>query len=395
MYNILFIESGTTGGGSFESLYQHLEVIDQSRFRPVVLFLNPNRFFPLIERMGIKVYLVHDLLYSRGSPLPLFFQKGLIKISFWLAKYCEICSLFYLRLAHQSLVLRIKEIVRKEQIDLLYLNDQIDRDMFGVFAVEKVGIPCVSHLRSMDGANFSGRKAKIANSFISAYISNSQSTKRYWESRGIEARKSFLVYNAIKPFNKDERDTGQYNFRSGDQFLVGSIGRLITLKGYSFLLRAFKLFQDKHLDAKLIIIGDGPLKGRLEREARKLGIAEQVWLAGYIENAKYLIGQFDLFVLPSRYDAFGRVLLEAMQQEVPVIGTDLYGIAEIIEHENNGLLVPYNDDKALRNAMERILTNDVLRKKFVENALKTVNEQFNIDNYKQNIENILSTVLAN
>ena len=393
MYNLLFVESGTTGGGSFESLYQYLGEIDKSRFRPVVLFLNPNRYQDLVERMGLKVYLVHDLIYSSGSFLPLIFQKALIKISFGLARYCDVFSLFYLRLVHRGIGREIEKIILAEQIDLLYLNDQINRDMFGVFVAGKLGIPCISHLRSMDGKYFTRRKAAIANHIVSAYIANSLSTKEYWQGRGIEEGKSFLVYNAVKPLRKTESGSGLPNFRNDDHFYIGSIGRLVALKGYSFLLRAFKLFQERHPASKLILIGDGPLKGRLERETRQLGIADQVLLPGFIENARHLVSQFDLFVLPSRYDAFGRVLLEAMQHDVPVIGTDLYGIAEVIEHEVNGLLVPYNDDLVLCQAMERILLDEDLQKRFIKNGQAVVKEKFGMAEYCNKIESTIQRVL--
>ena len=105
------------------------------------------------------------------------------------------------------------------------------------------------------------------------------------------------------------------------------------------------------------------------------------------------MGQLDLLVLPSRYDSFGRVLLEAMQQQTPVIGSDLYGIREIIDHNENGILVPYDDDTALFSAMERILTDREFVSRLKKNAMKTVKNKFNIESYKQNIENLITSVL--
>lgn len=393
MHNILFVESGSTGGGSFENLYQYLQVIDKQKFHPVVVFLNHTRFVALIKGLGFKVYVLDDLLYS--ARFPSFARKLIGKTCSLFAAHLDWAGMCLLRLVHVPLIKSLKNIISKERISLLYLNDQINRDLFGVFAARDTGLPVISHLRSMDEATFSPRKARLANQYVSAFVSNSKSTKRYWEERGVDPRKSLLVYNAITPLETTKPDIRElWNISEEANFVIGCVGRLIPLKGHLFLLRAFGLFVRKHPDSVLVIIGDGPMRKELEQETKTLGIKEKVVFTGYRENARAVMGALDLLVLPSRYDAFGRVLIEAMQQGTPVVGTDLHGISEIIEHEKNGLLVPYDDQEALCAAMERVLTDHALREKFVENALQTIKEKFNIDDYKKNIENILSSVLT-
>jgi len=393
MHNILFVESGTTGGGSFENLYQYLRVIDKQKFRPVVVFLNHTRFVALIKDLGFKVHVLNDPLYS--ARFPSFTRKLTGKACSLLARRLDRAGMCLLRLVHVPLIKSLKNIISKERISLLYLNDQINRDLFGIFAARDTGLPVISHLRSMDGVTFSPRKARLANQYVSAFISNSKSTKRYWEERGVDSRKSLLVYNAIAPLEATKPDIREpWNISEEANFIIGCVGRLVPLKGHLFLLRAFGLFVRKHPDSVLVIIGDGPMRKELEQEAKTLNIKEKVVFTGYQENAGAMMGALDLLVLPSRYDAFGRVLLEAMQQGTPVIGTDLHGITEIIEHEKNGLLVPYDDQEALCAAMERVLTDHALREKFVENAFQTIKEKFSMDDYKKNIENILSSVLT-
>ena len=388
MKRVLFVESGTTGGGSFESLAMYLQIIDSQKIHPIVVFLNPTRFVSLLKQHKITVHVLRDPVYSLSYPAVL--RKSLEKISFFLSKHLDFLILSYLQLIHFSLISCLKKIIQTEQIDLIYLNDQINRDLFGVFVARSLGMPCISHQRSMDGEYFSPQKASLANRYVSAFVSNSQSTKKYWQSRGILHENHHVVYNGVQPIENNCCNVRElFNIEDNVRYLIGSVSRLIPLKGLPFLLRGFSKFIQHHPDSVLLIIGDGPQKSELQKITKELSIADKVIFTGYLQKAVEVIGGLDLLVLTSRYEAFGRVLLEAMQQEIPVVGTNLYGISEIIEHGVNGLLVEYNDVDALCDAMTAVLTDDALRKKFVAESSRTVAEKFSHLIYKQQIDKII------
>lgn len=142
--------------------------------------------------------------------------------------------------------------------------------------------------------------------------------------------------------------------------LLVACGRLNEQKGYPVLLRALARLQ-RYEPAYLWILGQGPLQASLERLARKLGVHERVWFAGFLPDPYPFIAAADAFVLSSLYEGFGNVLVEAMACGVPVVSSDCpYGPAEIIEHDSTGLLTPVGDAAALAAALHRVLSDGAL-----------------------------------
>ncbi|PYS13638.1 MAG: hypothetical protein DMG15_10530 [Acidobacteria bacterium] len=132
-------------------------------------------------------------------------------------------------------------------------------------------------------------------------------------------------------------------------------------KAGDLLLNAFAGVAKK-VPARLTFVGDGPDLAALRRQAENLGIARVVNFMGFRENPFPLVRSADVFVLPSRYEGFGCVLIEAMCLGVPVVATDCpHGPAEILLDGNNGILVPIGDEDALRDAILRLLMDPVLR----------------------------------
>lgn len=393
VYSVLFVESGTAGGGSFESLYQHLRVINRQRFRPVVVYLNENRFVEPLKALGIPVNVLTDWLYSKR--VPRYIRGALGRMALCIGKLVPVCSLNFVRLVHMPLVNSLKHIVREERIDIIHLNDQTNRDLFGLFVAERTGTICISHLRSMRSAGFDQPQAVYANRVVSAYIANSKMTKRYWVGKGIDANKTRLVYNAIpaidiRPLNI--RKT--WTIDDAATFIIGCIAPLIEDKGHRFLLRAFAHFAERHPEAILMVVGDGRTRELLAQEARALEIDSRVIFTGFEERAKEIIASLDVSVVPSEYDSFGRVVLETMQAGTPLIATDVGGIREIVWHGHNGLLISYGNEEEFTKAMESLLTDKHLRSKLVENGYRTVRERFSIERYASEIEHIYESVLG-
>lgn len=138
--------------------------------------------------------------------------------------------------------------------------------------------------------------------------------------------------------------------------LIVACGRLIRQKGFDVLLDAVaRLDLGVGVRPHLWILGEGPLRRRLERRARRLGLGERVWLAGFRPDATAYMARADLFVLPSRWEGFGNVAVEAMACGTPVVATDCPGPGEVIEHWTSGLLVPPGDVEGLASAIGRVL----------------------------------------
>lgn len=139
-------------------------------------------------------------------------------------------------------------------------------------------------------------------------------------------------------------------FSQGEPVLVAA-GRLVELKDYPTLLRAFATLV-KNRPARLVILGDGPLRNSLGNLARELGVADRVDLAGFVANPMPFMRNAAAFVLTSRAEGFGNVLVEAMACGTPVVSTDCpHGPAEILDYGRFGRLTPPGDPDALAAAI--------------------------------------------
>jgi glycosyltransferase involved in cell wall biosynthesis len=142
----------------------------------------------------------------------------------------------------------------------------------------------------------------------------------------------------------------------GTPVFIG-MGRLVQQKDFATLIRAFAAVDGSH-NARLMILGDGPLRGDLARLAERLGVAPRVDLAGFKENPLPYVRRATALVMSSTYEGFGNVLVEGLACGTPVISTDCpYGPAEILGHGEFGRLVPVGDAGALAEAMADVFRN--------------------------------------
>lgn len=143
------------------------------------------------------------------------------------------------------------------------------------------------------------------------------------------------------------------------QFWYGSVGRLVTIKGYDVLIRAFAALARQYPDVGLALIGAGCQEDALRALCRDLGIAERVVFCGWRDDARCLLGAFDVCVFPSREEGFGLAIAEAMAAGRPVIASQVGGVPEVVEQD--ALLVPPDDEHALAEALRRLHDDAGLR----------------------------------
>jgi len=129
-------------------------------------------------------------------------------------------------------------------------------------------------------------------------------------------------------------------------------------KGHAVLLRAFALVREEIPDARLVLLGDGELRGELERQARDLDLGESVVFAGIVDDVWRWLAQSDVFVLPSLVEPLGIVVMEALAAGVPVVGSDVGGIPELITEGVTGDLVPPGDAETLATAVTTLLRDE-------------------------------------
>lgn len=160
------------------------------------------------------------------------------------------------------------------------------------------------------------------------------------------------------------------------------VGRLTKQKSVEILLKAINILKNKYSrNLKIAIVGDGELKENLNNLTVELGVNKEVKFLGVRKDVKELMVSSKIFVLPSRWEGFGIVIIEAMSNMLPVIATSVGGIPELIENGKDGILVPPENPKALARAINSLLENKELREKLSKTAYKKVREKYSINAY--------------
>jgi glycosyltransferase involved in cell wall biosynthesis len=162
----------------------------------------------------------------------------------------------------------------------------------------------------------------------------------------------------------------------GEHPLVTNVARLVPEKGQSYLLQAAQLIAQGRPDVRFLLLGDGPLRKALEAQATDLGIADKVIFAGFRNDVADVLGASDVFVLSSVREGMPVALLEAMAAGVPAVATDVGGVAQVLKHEENGLMVPPADPSKLASAICRYLGDPAYARRMADSARASVNERY-------------------
>ncbi|SET01967.1 glycosyltransferase family 4 protein [Paenibacillus sp. NFR01] len=157
-----------------------------------------------------------------------------------------------------------------------------------------------------------------------------------------------------------------------------TVTRLVPAKGLDVLLKACAELKNRGLEYVLHIIGDGPSRGDLEDLAKTLGIYNETIFYGYTLHPEEFMPFFDIFVLPSRAEAFGSVFAEAALSCLALVGTNIGGIPEQIDDGVNGLLVRPDDDLALADALEKVIADPSFRYELSRSAWEKAKSQYSL-----------------
>lgn len=212
---------------------------------------------------------------------------------------------------------------------------------------------------------------------------------REWAAAFVPAHRLHVIAN---PVTTAEQSKGSNDAVVLPGRTVLAVGRLTEQKGFDLLIRAFAA--TKHDDWSLLILGEGEQQPQLQALIDSLGMERQIFLKGRVTNVQQYLRKAKLFVLSSRHEGFPNALLEAMSAGLPVIGYDCpSGPAEIICHEENGLLVQAGDVEGLAAALDRLMDDEALRSR-LGNAARAVQERFAIDRIMKQWQKIINNVVT-
>jgi glycosyltransferase involved in cell wall biosynthesis len=156
---------------------------------------------------------------------------------------------------------------------------------------------------------------------------------------------------------------------------IVSVARLSWEKGLNYLISAFPRVQKEFSNTHLIIVGGGPLEKELKRQVEELGVAGSVKFLGNQSHNRVLeeISKAEVFITPSLAEGLGIVFIEAQAVGVPVIGTEVGGIPDVIQDGETGLLIPPRDQEEIFVAITKLFKNQNLAEQLTENAKKNLN----------------------
>ena len=156
------------------------------------------------------------------------------------------------------------------------------------------------------------------------------------------------------------------------------VGRLAEIKRHDILISAFSKLDTKK-DVKLLLVGEGPNRQKIEELIKKLGLSQQVKMLGFRGDIPNLLALSDCFVLSSESEGLSCSITEAMASGLPIVATDVGGNKELVVNEQSGYLVPPNNQDLFAKKMQQIIDNDIKRKKFGLEAKKIAQEKFSFD----------------
>lgn len=237
----------------------------------------------------------------------------------------------------------------------------------------------------------------VAGKFRNATIVLSQKEKNIsLKFRLSKPENTFLIRHGIKPPEFIERNATRDYFKiKNNEFAIGAIANFYPSKGLRYLIEAIHMLNSDALipNAKLIIIGEGEEREKLEALIKKYKLEKKINLFGAVPKAQKYLKAFDLFVLPSLKEGFPYALIEAMHAGLPIVTTNVGGIPEMIENNKNGILVPPANSKIIAEKINELMKN----RKFAENlgmrAFLAAQEKFSLERMVGETKEVYQTIL--
>jgi glycosyltransferase involved in cell wall biosynthesis len=297
-------------------------------------------------------------------------------------------------------VLRLRDVLHDLQPHIVH-TFLLTGSLYGRFAAMMAGVPIVIGTE----VNIYERKQRahrLAERWLmrgtDAVVASAESVRDFYVKQvDADPAKVRVIYNAVD-WSQLETTMSRAEMRAAFTIpaaapLAGIIARLTEQKAHRVLFDA--MAQRADLAAlHVLVIGDGDLRGELQRRVSALGLESRVHFAGARRDLGNVLAAVDLFVMPSLWEGLPLSLVLAMGAGLPAIATRVAGIPEVIEHDVTGLLVPPGDKDQLGAALARVIGDQALRVRLGEAARAFVRPRFGIDRYITSITSLYSDLLA-
>ncbi|MGK5092833.1 glycosyltransferase [Deltaproteobacteria bacterium TL4] len=290
-------------------------------------------------------------------------------------------------------VFKIAKLLKAEKVQTIIMNLSEDLKVAG-FASAIAGVPQIIYRRgSAIPIKNTGLNRFLFKRIITEVIANSYETKKTILQNNpdlIEDQKITVIYNGLDLKAYDHAVSKPLAFRQQKRLILGNLGRLVTQKGQSLLLEMAKQLKARGVQFHLVIGGSGPLEASLKEQVQALGLEQDVTFFGFVEDVKSFMESIDLFLLPSLWEGFGYVLVEAMASKKPVIAFDVSSNPEIIDHGKTGFLVEFNNLETFISRIEQLNDAPELRTRYGLQGRDKVKQLFEINQTVLRVENVIN-----
>jgi len=273
---------------------------------------------------------------------------------------------------------------RENKIDTVIFNNPKDLKLGGR-AAKKAGVTKIVYRR---GIAVEVKKSRLNehlfSDVVTHFIFNSNATKELLEKNYksiIPTKKSAIIYNAIE-FPNEELIQSELN---DNRIVIGNAGRLVEQKAQHYLIDIAEKLNEKQVDFKIQIAGNGPLYDDLKKAISKRNLTEKIELLGFVEDMSTFMSGVDIFVSTAIWEGFGFVLAEAMVAKKPVLAFDMSSNPELVKDGENGYLIPPNKVALFAEKIETLIVNKTLRDNMGAEAYRFAKSNFETDKQFQKL----------
>lgn len=300
---------------------------------------------------------------------------------------------------------KLVDVVKYEKLDLLHVHYAIPHASAAymaqqILASQNIFIPFITTLHGTD-ITLVGKDPSFE-PVITFSINNSNAVTAVSESLKQDTLDHFSITNKIQvipnficleEYKMLENDKYKKRYAPNGEYILTHISNFRKVKRVDDVVETFKRIREK-IPCKLLFVGDGPERARIERLCRSECCKEEVLFLGNLESTKEVLNISDLFLLPSETESFGLAALEAMASGVPVIASNAGGLPEVINHGISGCLTEVgNIDEMVKHALHILSTPETLAT--FKNAALEKAKEFDINNILPIYEKLYETTLAN
>jgi glycosyltransferase involved in cell wall biosynthesis len=289
---------------------------------------------------------------------------------------------------------KVWRVIKKRAFDVVCTNTEKDLRIGGI-AGKFAGISAIIPSREVDYPLKPTLAYRLAYKYLaSKIVANSHATKvtLLRSAPYLKAAKISVIFKGIDITYYNH--TPDFSLRTfyglpSTAPIISFVGRLDERKGIYELLDAWKEIHAHHRDAVLLIIGDGTMRPEIERFMGKESLGGSIILCGFHQNVPHILLQSTMLVLPSHWEGFGYVLIEAMAARIPVIASHISSIPEIVVDGTSGILVEPKNPESIARAVCRLLENPTLAAAMGRAGRGIVEQKFTLQRMIDDFETVL------